>query len=339
MDENDLLHDLTLMLLYLTSKDKKVAGRTLSRASKTYDGTVLDKLCREGFIDTTPASKTADLTQEGTNVAEMLVKVYGSLVGDFQHELSERLMDALPRTNEPAFRFRVELDLGGRPCWREIVVPQDFTFADLHDVIQASFLWWDYHLYDFHLTNNRKKLMLADPSSGGVDSMFDTGRAFEDATLTYLDDIFPRTRTAIYSYGYGDGWEHKVKLVETIKSYPGEMPACTAGAGDAPPEDVGGPGGFDRLLVTLAGPKGRERDEALVWAKSQGFEHFNLDRVNDRIRKWRTGELLAEWDELHPDELDGYDPFIDLPPSGDMEGGSNSGKRKGLGSGNLRLVP
>lgn len=33
------------------------------------------------------------------------------------------------------------------------------------------------------------------------------------------------------------------------------------------------------------------------WGWGQFFEPFSLDAVNRRMRAWRTGELLEEWDE------------------------------------------
>ena len=62
----------------------------------------------------------------------------------------------------------------------------------------------------------------ASEDGGSVDAMF--GMMFGgsipktqvDAHHIRLDDVFPRTRIARYSYDYGDGWEHRVKLVETI---------------------------------------------------------------------------------------------------------------------------
>lgn len=183
-----------------------------------------------------------------------------------------------------------------------------FTFAELHEAIQAAFLWWNYHLYDFELTSRGEKLRISDPDQGGVDAMF--GMMFGgsipktqvDAHDIRLDDVFPRTRIARYSYDYGDGWEHRVKLVETIACYEGEMPACTDGAGDAPPEDVGGPGGFGDFLRIAGDADDPERGHMVAWGESQFYEPFSLEAANRRIHAWRTGELLDEWDERHSGE-------------------------------------
>lgn len=37
------------------------------------------------------------------------------------------------------------------PVWRRVVVPSRSTLAELHDVVQAAFGWWDYHLHEFDI--------------------------------------------------------------------------------------------------------------------------------------------------------------------------------------------
>ena len=37
------------------------------------------------------------------------------------------------------------------PVWRRVVVPSRSTLAELHDVVQAAFGWWGYHLHDFNI--------------------------------------------------------------------------------------------------------------------------------------------------------------------------------------------
>lgn len=36
------------------------------------------------------------------------------------------------------------------PVWRRLLVPENITFSKLHKIIQASFGWLGYHLYDFN---------------------------------------------------------------------------------------------------------------------------------------------------------------------------------------------
>jgi hypothetical protein len=58
------------------------------------------------------------------------------------------------------FRFRVELRDIAPPIWREIEVPGDYSFWDLHVAIQDAMGWQDYHLHAF---------LQADSKNGGGD--------------------------------------------------------------------------------------------------------------------------------------------------------------------------
>ena len=211
---------------------------------------------------------------------------------------------ALRSAGVRAFKFRVDLRLWpGHPCWREIVLPASATFANLHDAIQSALLWWDYHLYRFELRARGEDVEIMDEreiaeleeewgASGPRPQRVDSARLL-------LSDVFPRMRKARYFYDYGDGWEHDVRLLEVIDSYDGELPACVAGAGDAPPEDVGGVGGFEHFLHAIGDPAHSEYDDLAGWGWSQFYEPFDLTSVNRRMRAWKTGELVRAWDERH----------------------------------------
>ena len=49
----------------------------------------------------------------------------------------------------PIYQIKVTLEAIEPPIRRRLLVPSDITLAGLHDIIQAAFGWWDYHLYQF----------------------------------------------------------------------------------------------------------------------------------------------------------------------------------------------
>jgi hypothetical protein len=69
----------------------------------------------------------------------------------------------------------------------------------------------------------------------------------------------------VLSYDYGDGWEHAV-VVEAIVDGPKSRPRCVDGAGACPPEDCGGPTGYQHLLEVLADPTDEEHQDMAAWA-------------------------------------------------------------------------
>lgn len=299
MDRNDLLHDLTLMLMYLTSWEEKGLDGPVRRTWKSYDWDTIDHMDEAGLISTSHRSKSAYLSDEACQQAEFLVRVFGAFEDGLVRDLLA--MKKKQKDGIRAFKFRIELDLWPEhPCWREVIVPADMPFALLHEVIQASFLWWDYHWSHFELRTHGETVRIMDAEqirSFEEDPFGSPGVPLLDSAEVLLSDVFPRTRTARYDYDYGDGWEHKVTLVEKIDRYQGAWPVCTAGAGDAPPEDVGGPGGFRHFLEVLADPDDPDHEDMKAWGWSQFYEPFSLDAVNERIRAWGTGELLEAWDE------------------------------------------
>ncbi len=64
MSRDDLLHDLTLVMLYLTSWEEKGPAGLVRRAWKSYDWDVIDRLGSEGLIGTSHRAKSAYLSDE-----------------------------------------------------------------------------------------------------------------------------------------------------------------------------------------------------------------------------------------------------------------------------------
>lgn len=95
--------------------------------------------------------------------------------------------------------------------------------------------------------------------------------------------MFEKDARVSYEYDYGDGWDHKIMLLETIDNYTGIFPLCTAGVGDAPPEDAGGPSGFKEFLEILDDKNHPKHDDTLLWARDQAWSLFDLDEINDAL--------------------------------------------------------
>lgn len=201
-----------------------------------------------------------------------------------------------PAQDQRAFRIQLTLRGYGNPlCWRLIEVPASYTFLDLHVIIQECMRWLDYHLFDFRFTNNGQKRQLdehGDMYDDFSDWMTPEERKRQPVKSfsrdVHLGEIFPRTRTAVYTYDYGDGWEIDVKVVKTIKHRDHDEPLVLDGDGAAPPEDVGGPAGYADFLRTINGENGPERQYLLEWSEDQGYlDHFDLKDTQERVADWR----------------------------------------------------
>ena len=69
-----------------------------------------------------------------------------------------------------------------------------------------------------------------------------------------------------YLYDFGDNWEHSIGLDETCEAEPGQLyPRLTNTAGTCPPEDTGGPLGFEMFVAVMVDPEHPEHKYLKDW--------------------------------------------------------------------------
>jgi hypothetical protein len=140
------------------------------------------------------------------------------------------------------------------PVWRRILVPGGMTLGDLHRVIQAAMGWEDCHLHAFDIGGEQ----YGDRST--VDDVADEKRL----TLNHL--LKSGSTRFGYTYDFGDDWEHTVVIEKPLPtSAAAAYPACIAGKRNCPPEDCGGPWGYQHLLEVLADPAHPDHAEQREW--------------------------------------------------------------------------
>jgi hypothetical protein len=135
------------------------------------------------------------------------------------------------------YQFKIVLQDTSNPVWRRILVPEEYTFWDLHVAIQDAMGWQDCHPHEFRIEHPEKGLgTMGIPSVHGEKQMYP---AWEQRLSGWF---YPGRRRALYIYMFGEGWTHDLTLEETLERESGaEYPRCTEGAGCVPPEDCGGP--------------------------------------------------------------------------------------------------
>lgn len=172
------------------------------------------------------------------------------------------------------------------PIWRRFVVPGTVTLAKLHSILQKVMGWENYHIYLFE----------AGPQQygEGVSEWSEFDQRVVNAKRVMLQDIAVSKGTRfIYTYDMGDGWEHELQ-VEEIHEGPPELVRCLEGERSCPPEDCGGPYGYQKLLEIIFNPKHPEYQEQRDWlGDSFNPELFNAEIVNRRLKRLKIAREAA----------------------------------------------
>ena len=92
----------------------------------------------------------------------------------------------------------------------------------------------------------------------------------------------------LYSYDYGDGWEHEIRFEGMFpKAIGTKYPICLSGELACPPEDVGGMGGFHEYVKIMSDKKHPEYQDYLEWRGKFNPNKFEPKKVkfhNPNIR-------------------------------------------------------
>jgi len=151
--------------------------------------------------------------------------------------------------------------LGTRPpIWRRVLVPADFTLAQLHNVVQAAMGWEDDHLHEFHIGGLR--FGVPDPD----DALMGGRTCINDENAQVAGVLNKRGPKPKYIYDFGDSWEHALTVEKMLIPEPNvAYPLCTGGKRNCPPEDCGGIPGFYNKLEALADSNHEEHEDVREW--------------------------------------------------------------------------
>jgi len=117
-----------------------------------------------------------------------------------------------------AVQIRVTLQEIEPPIWRRLIVPRTFHLGELHQVIQAAFGWWDYHLHEFQIGG----LSFSDPDLVQPEFEGDP-HVYDEREVQLLDFSRGEDINFVYVYDFGDDWHHLVEF--ELASRHGTCPA------------------------------------------------------------------------------------------------------------------
>jgi hypothetical protein len=177
--------------------------------------------------------------------------------------------------------YQIKVTLLGTdpPIWRRLLVPADLTLEQLHDVLQRVMGWEDCHMHEFRI--GQQRFGKPDP----MEQAFGAPRTANEGTAR-LSSVLGRVATkAMYTYDFGDSWEHQIVVEKRLAPEPGRAyPTCLAGERHGPPEDCGGISGFYNLLEAISDPEHEQHEELLDWLGDVfDPEAFSVAEVNRRL--------------------------------------------------------
>lgn len=180
-----------------------------------------------------------------------------------------------PRRKRSIYRLKVTL-LDVRPLiWRRIQLPGATPLDRLHRILQVVFGWQGQQEHQFVFGDERFEENA--PRSGS--------EAGDESRVLLCDILHEPRDEVLYEYDFADGWEHRIVLEATLpieESSP--IPVCLAGSRAAPPEGIGGPPGYRRLLRVLANPAHPDfRDYCRRLPEDFDAEVFDIEDVNERL--------------------------------------------------------
>lgn len=181
-------------------------------------------------------------------------------------------------------QLNIELAEIDPPIRRRVQVPADLTLRRLHDVIQAVFDWQDCHLHQFEVEDRiYGQTEIAPEDITG-------GRQYNDRNVRLWSLLDRGVKCFVYRYDFGDDWEHVVTVERVADPEDGvAYPLMVDGARRAPPEDCGGPYGFEAFLEAMQDEEHEDHEELMNWYGGP----FDADDMNLETVEAMLGRIRA----------------------------------------------
>jgi hypothetical protein len=168
--------------------------------------------------------------------------------------------------------------------WRRFVVPAEISLDRLHDVIQIVMGWKDSHLHEFNFGKRRYVENIAEE--------FDDRETFLEANVRLSANFTKKGDSCVYVYDFGESWVHRLTLENAnykLREDDCEI-SCLEGERACPPEDVGGPPGYEDFCKAIKSPRNKQHTAMVAWstgvqptAKKFDPEYFDVDAINETL--------------------------------------------------------
>lgn len=197
------------------------------------------------------------------------------------------------------YQLNIQLDLDGHEIWRRVLIPANYSFRSLHNLIQIVFDWQNYHLHEFYVErkDNRNLKIVMDDDPNTLEFADSSRDEIVQERFVSLAEIFSQHPEVIYEYDFGDSWKHIITLEKSITAT-SLYAKLLEGKGERPPEDVGGLHGFNEYLAMINDPNSAEDEDFMGWAASQKERTFSLDYTNHRLKSILNNYYYSENEQI-----------------------------------------
>jgi hypothetical protein len=175
-------------------------------------------------------------------------------------------------------QFKIQLKHVKPSIYRVFQVQDSINFLQMHEILQTVMGWQNCHLFQFYKDRRGETISIPYPDDDWEESL--------DARKIKIKNYFPVAKSTItYEYDFGDGWEHIVTLEKILDADKNtRYPVCIKGKRNCPPEDCGGPWGYENLLNILADKNHPEHNEFKDWVEDDfDPEAFDIVTVNEEL--------------------------------------------------------
>jgi hypothetical protein len=224
-----------------------------------------------GVMEDLDAEPTDEELEAIDNSLDGMIETYEEIKEQIEEALDNfrrnrfSLVKTEPKEGTTAQRL-IQMSVGGTDIWRRVMVPETCRLEELHIIIQTIMGWKNSQVFLF-----------------SADRPLDPKLTVRELGNRGIMEIL---------YEYGARWTVKIMFL-SLEEKPGETKVlCVAGAGAAPPEYIGGPLRFRRVLSALEGGSDSERSGARL-ELGQDFDPglFDLEACN---RELNSGLLIKD---------------------------------------------
>jgi hypothetical protein len=138
----------------------------------------------------------------------------------------------------------LQISVSGTDVWRRVMVPEDCALEDLHPLIQTGLDWKNSYRHRFFCEG-----------PGGTER-----KPLDDKTR--IRELCGQGITEL-DYEYGTNWNVKIIILSPYRPGKDEAVRYVAGEGASPPEIIGGPLRFRKILSALKSGSDMEKQAAL----------------------------------------------------------------------------